>query len=157
LAVYPNVAVFTQIQYLTFSQLVTQPPNTQTQFVTVTSSSYVTTSVTNQGTTVYILVSSTTSCGYPFDPSVCNQGPPVTILGYLATGQSECFFLQGSDGRTYTLYNMPSSYPTGYVRVFGYAYPNWSQSQAFPPYQPFPSQVTCAGIPFWILQGPIQY
>lgn len=43
-----------------------------------------------------------------------------TIYGYLPANQSNCPHLYGDDGRTYLLINLPSSYPTGHVAVYGY-------------------------------------
>ncbi len=160
----PTVFTLTQNQYLTELSTSTIPPSTETTTETrsVTSSLPVTvfqisrTTTTQGGQTIYIQ-SATSSCGYPFDPSTCNEGSPITVVGNLAGGQSTCvFMLGGGDGRTYALYNLQTG-TTGFVQVFGYAYPNWPQGQQFPPYQPFPSGSICSGIPFWVLQGPQTY
>ena len=113
-------------------------------------------------------------CGYPFNPYVCNEGPPVTVIGYL-TWDSSCVDLYVGTGQTYVIWNLPnlpSSSTTvtdtitlttatttaaigqGAYQVYGFVYPNWPQGQPFPPY-PF-QQTLCVGIPMWAIPPYIQ-
>jgi hypothetical protein len=96
------------------------------------------------------------ACGYPFHPYLCNEGPPVTITGYL-TNDTSCVFLyvaSGNSGTNYVVWNLPSNYPTGPVQVYGFIYPDWPLGQPFPPY-PFQT-VTCGGTPMWAIPPYIQ-
>jgi len=92
-------------------------------------------------------------CGYPFNPIVCNEGPPVTITGYL-TNDNTCVNLYVGTGQNYIIWNLPQTYPAGAYQVYGYIYPNWPQTQPFPPY-PF-QQTICVGIPMWAVPPYIQ-
>lgn len=92
-------------------------------------------------------------CGYPFNPYICNEGPPVTITGYL-TNDAPCVNLSIATGQNYVVWNLPSQYPTGGVQVYGFIYPNWPQTQPFPPY-PFQTTV-CVGTPMWAIPPYIQ-
>ena len=94
------------------------------------------------------------ACVYPFNPYYCNQGPPVTIQGYLTTDGS-CTFLY--DGQVnYAVWNLPryNQYPSGNYQVYGFVYPSWPLGQQFPPY-PFQT-TTCMGVPLWAVPPYIQ-
>jgi hypothetical protein len=141
----PSVSVRTD--YVTRAQLATYTASyivtsTQTQAYAVTVSSY---------TTVAALPPPSwfngQYCGYPFNPYVCNEGPPVTIAGYL-TNDTTCVNLVGS-GQTYVVWNLPKTEPEGAYQVYGFVYPNWPQTQPFPPY-PFQTTI-CVGIPMWVI------
>ena len=96
------------------------------------------------------------ACQYPFNPYGCNEGPPVTITGFLSTSGS-CTFLSPGGGPTYTVWNLPSNYTSGFsgvVQVYGFVYPNWPSQQPFPPY-PF-QRTVCMGIPMWAVYPYIQ-
>ena len=92
-------------------------------------------------------------CGYPFNPYLCNEGPPVTVTGYL-TNDTSCVDLYVGSGETYVVWNLPKTYPTGAYQVYGFIYPNWPPTQPFPPY-PF-QQTICVGIPMWTVPPYIQ-
>ena len=92
-------------------------------------------------------------CGYPFNPILCNESPPVTVTGYL-TNDTSCVTLYNGAGQTYVVWNLPKTYPGGAYQVYGYVYPNWPQTQPFPPY-PF-QQTICIGIPLWAIPPYIQ-
>jgi len=92
-------------------------------------------------------------CGYPFNPYLCNEGPPVTVTGYL-TNDASCVDLYVGSGETYVVWNLPKTYPTGAYQVYGFLYPNWPPTQPFPPY-PF-QQTICVGIPMWAVPPYIQ-
>jgi hypothetical protein len=92
-------------------------------------------------------------CGYPFNPYLCNEGPPVTLTGYL-TSDSSCVNLYVDTGQNYVVWNLPKKYPTGAVQVYGFVYPNWPQTQPFPPY-PFQKTI-CIGTPMWAIPPYIQ-
>jgi len=96
-------------------------------------------------------------CGYPFNPYVCNEGPPVTVTGYL-TSDSSCVNLYVATGVTYVVWNLNqttiSQYQNQAVQVYGFIYPNWPQTQPFPPY-PF-QKTLCVGIPMWAMPPYIQ-
>jgi hypothetical protein len=92
-------------------------------------------------------------CGYPFNPYVCNEGPPVTITGYL-TNDTTCVTLYVGSGQNYIVWNLPKTYSTGAYQVYGFIYPNWPQTQPFPPY-PFQKTI-CVGIPMWAVPPYIQ-
>jgi hypothetical protein len=92
-------------------------------------------------------------CGYPFNPNVCNEGPPVTITGYL-TNDTTCVNLYSGTGQNYVVWNLPNTYPTGAYQVYGFIYPNWPPAQPFPPY-PF-QKTLCVGIPMWAIPPYIQ-
>jgi len=94
------------------------------------------------------------ACDYPFNPYYCNEGPPITIQGYL-TSDGSCTFLY--DGQVnYAVWNLPRyrQYPSGNYQVYGYVYPDWPLGQQFPPY-PFQT-TTCMGIPLWTVPPYIQ-
>jgi len=92
-------------------------------------------------------------CGYPFNPYFCNEGPPVTVTGYL-TNDTTCVDLYVGSGQTYVVWNLPQTYPTGTYQVYGFLYPNWPPTQPFPPY-PFQKTI-CVGIPMWAVPPYIQ-
>lgn len=92
-------------------------------------------------------------CGYPFNPYLCNEGPPVTLTGYL-TSDSSCVNLYVETGQNYVVWNLPKNHPTGAVQVYGFVYPNWPQTQPFPPY-PFQKTI-CVGTPLWAISPYIQ-
>ena len=94
------------------------------------------------------------ACSYPLNPYFCNEGPPVTVQGYL-TSDGSCTFLY--DGQvSYAVWNLPQyrQYPSGNYQVYGYVYPDWPLGQQFPPY-PFQT-TTCMGIPLWAVAPYIQ-
>jgi hypothetical protein len=95
------------------------------------------------------------ACGYPFNPYYCNEGPPVTIAGYLTTDGS-CTFLYDDQGVNYVVWNLPrrQQYPSGAYQVYGYIYPDWPLGLQFPPY-PF-QRTICTGIPLWAVPPYIQ-
>jgi hypothetical protein len=99
--------------------------------------------------------SSNPACNYPFNPYYCNEGPPVTVEGYLTTDGS-CTFLYDGQGVNYVVWNLPRrhQYPTGAYQVYGYIYPDWPSQQPFPPY-PFQKTV-CVGVPLWTIPPYIQ-
>lgn len=92
-------------------------------------------------------------CGYPFNPYVCYEGPPVTITGYL-TNDSSCVNLYVGSGDNYIVWNLPKTYTAGAYQVYGFIYPNWPPTQPFPPY-PFQKTI-CVGIPLWAVPPYIQ-
>jgi len=92
-------------------------------------------------------------CGYPFNPYMCNEGQPVTITGYL-TSDSSCVYLYAGTGQNYVVWNLPRTYPPGAYQVYGFVYPDWPQTQPFPPY-PFQKTI-CIGIPMWTIPPYIQ-
>lgn len=141
---------------------------TQTNYVTqmqLTSISFTSSTTTTQSSTVTMASFSTLLggppanwfnqqyCGYPFNPYLCNEGPPVTVTGYL-TNDTTCVDLYVASGETYVVWNLPKSYPTGAYQVYGFLYPNWPPTQPFPPY-PF-QQTICVGIPIWAVPPYIQ-
>jgi len=141
----------TQMQYTTYTQtLVTT--STQTQPYTVTEASFTTLSAGPPPAWF-----AAQYCGYPFNPYTCNEGPPVTVTGYL-TGDTSCLNLYVGSGQTYVVWNLPnSSYylqHQGAYQVYGFVYPNWPQGQPFPPY-PFQKTI-CIGIPMWTVPPYIQ-
>ena len=68
-------------------------------------------------------------------------GPTIGPLsGYLAPNQTGiCVYMYGTDHNTYSLYNLPPSYPTGGVTVYG-QYLTW---------EPYP-QDSCSGIRIYV-------
>lgn len=92
-------------------------------------------------------------CGYPFNPYRCNEGPPVTVTGYL-TNDTTCVNLYVATGQSYVVWNLPRTYPPGSYQVYGFIYPNWPQTQPFPPY-PF-QRTICIGTPMWAIPPYIQ-
>jgi hypothetical protein len=93
------------------------------------------------------------NCGYPFNPWLCNEGPPETITGMLVN-DTGCVDLYVGGETTYVVWNLPQTYPQGAYQVYGFVYPNWPQTEAFPPY---PFQTTlCVGIPMWSIPPYIQ-
>jgi len=87
-------------------------------------------------------------CGFPFNPLLCNEGPPVTVIGQI-TNDTECVTLYVGSGQTYVLWNLPETVPDGAYQVYGYVYPNWPPTQPFPPY-PF-QRTICIGTPMWAI------
>jgi hypothetical protein len=143
----------TQTNYVTQMQLSTvsfsyTSGTTMTQISTVTMASFTTLSYGPPPSWF-----SSQYCGYPFNPYTCNEGPPVTITGYLTSGSS-CVDLYVTTGVTYVVWNLPKSYPDGAYQVYGFVYPNWPQTQPFPPY-PF-QKTLCVGIPMWSISPYIQ-
>jgi len=141
---------------------------TQTNYVTqmqLTTISFTSSTTTTQASTITVASFSTLLagppsnwfnqqyCGYPFNPYVCNEGPPVTVAGYLSNDTS-CVDLSVGSGETYVVWNLPKTYPTGIYQVYGFVYPNWPPTQPFPPY-PF-QQTLCVGIPMWAVPPYIQ-
>lgn len=141
---------------------------TQMQFTTI-SAGFTSSTTTTQAYTVTVASYSTLAagppptwfnqqyCGYPFNPTVCNEGPPVTVTGYL-TSDSSCVDLYVATGLTYVVWNLNqttiSNYQNQAVQVYGFVYPNWPQTQPFPPY-PF-QKTLCVGIPMWSIPPYIQ-
>lgn len=95
------------------------------------------------------------ACNYPFNPYYCNEGPPVTIGGYLTT-DGVCTFLYDGQGVNYVVWNLPrhQRYPSGTYQVYGYVYSDWPLGQPFPPY-PF-QRTVCTGVPLWSIPPYIQ-
>ena len=87
-------------------------------------------------------------CGFPFDPLLCNEGPPVTVIGQI-TNDTECVTLYVGSGQTYVVWNLPETVPDGAYQVYGYVYTNWPPTQPFPPY-PF-QRTICIGTPMWAI------
>ncbi len=139
----------TQMQYTTLSAGFTSSTTT-TQAYTVTVASF-TTLASGPPPSWF----SQQYCGYPFNPYVCNEGPPVTVTGFL-TGDSSCLDLYVATGVTYVVWNLPNStkYLNNAVQVYGFVYPSWPQVQPFPPY-PF-QKTLCVGIPMWSIAPYIQ-
>jgi zinc-ribbon domain len=135
---------------------------TQMQFTTI---SFTSSTTTTQSSTVTVASFSTLLggppsawfnqqyCGYPFNPYHCNEGPPVTVTGYL-TNDTSCVDLYVGSGETYVVWNLPKTFPTGAYQVYGFLYPNWPPTQPFPPY-PFQKTI-CVGIPLWAVPPYIQ-
>ncbi|MGD0424030.1 MAG: zinc ribbon domain-containing protein [Candidatus Bathyarchaeia archaeon] len=92
-------------------------------------------------------------CGYPFNPNLCNEGPPVTVPGQI-TNDSSCVTLYVGTGQTYVVWNLPETLPPGAYQVYGYVYPNWPPTQPFPPY-PF-QKIICIGTPMWAIPPYVQ-
>ena len=143
---------------------------TQTNYVTqmqLTTLGFTSSTTTTQAYTMTVASFSTPStgppsiwfnqqyCGYPFNPYVCNEGPPVTITGYL-TSDSSCVDLYVTTGVTYVVWNLPNATqtPQGAYQVYGFVYPNWPPAQPFPPY-PFQKTI-CVGIPMWAIPPYLQ-
>jgi hypothetical protein len=137
----------TQMQLTTFSVSFTSS-TTITQAYTMTEASF-TTLASGPPPTWF----SQQYCGYPFNPYVCNEGPPVTVTVYL-TNDSSCVDLSVVAGANYVVWNLPKSEPQGAYQVYGFVYPNWPPSQPFPPY-PF-QKTLCEGIPMWAIPPYIQ-
>ena len=158
LAVRGSVSPETQIEtaYLTQTQVETQT-ETQVSLSTITESS----TVADQGfPSSYSPAPSAGSswynpvtCTYPFNPYMCNEGPPQTITGYL-TNDTSCVDLYVGGEETYVVWNLPQTYPDGAYQVYGFVYPNWPAGQPFPPY-PF-QQTVCEGIPLWAISPYVQ-
>jgi len=150
----PTVVTQTQTNYVTQMQFTTYTANfvstsTQTQAYTVTMASYTTPSAAGPPPAWF----TGQYCGYPFNPYTCNEGPPVTVIGYL-TNDTTCVDLYAGTGQTYVVWNLPQTEPGGSYQVYGFVYPNWPQTQPFPPY-PF-QQTLCVGIPMWAVAPYIQ-
>jgi len=145
--------VITQTNYVTQVQLTIytasfMTTSTETQVYTVSTASY--TSLPAAPPPYWF---NAQYCGYPFNPSLCNEGLPVTITGYL-TNDTTCVDLYVGQGQTYVVWNLPATEPTGAYQVYGFIYPNWPQTQPFPPY-PF-QKTLCIGIPMWAVPPYIQ-
>ena len=96
------------------------------------------------------------ACQYPLNPYLCNEGPPVTIIG-MFLNETSCLTVYGtvttasgySQEQTFVVWfypSAPSTIPTNtIVQVFGYVYPDWPAGVPFPPY-PFQGTI-CTGIP----------
>ena len=148
----------TQNNYVTATSIVTQNVwSTVTQPQMQISVSTATNVVAPPGGGNYQIPNlSNPACQYPFNPYGCNEGPPVTITGFLSTTGS-CTFLSPGNGPTYAVWNLPSNYTSGFsgvVQVYGFIYPNWPAQQPFPPY-PFQKSV-CIGTPMWAVYPYIQ-
>jgi len=149
----PTVITQTQTNYVTEIQATTYTANlmetsTETQAYTVTVASFATLQAgppPSWFTGQY--------CGYPFNPYTCNEGPPVTVTGYL-TNDTTCVNLYVGSGQTYVVWNLPKTERDGAYQVYGFVYPNWPQTQPFPPY-PF-QKTLCIGIPMWAVPPYIQ-
>lgn len=143
--------VLTQTNYVTQTQPTTYTASftsTETQTYTVTTASFATLPTgppPSWFTGQY--------CGYPFNPYHCNEGPPVTITGYL-TNDTTCVNLYAGTGQNYVVWNLPATEPAGAYQVYGFVYPSWPQTQPFPPY-PFQKTI-CVGIPMWAVSPYIQ-
>lgn len=140
----------TQTQYVTQMQLATVSFISST---TTTQISYVTMSSFGTFSSPPPIWFNQQYCGYPFNPYVCNEGPPVTVSGYL-TSDSSCVFLNSGTGQNYVVWNLPRTYQPGAYQVYGFVFPNWPQTQPFPPY-PF-QKTTCVGTPMWAIPPYIQ-
>ena len=145
--------VLTQTSYVTQTQLTTYTASftatsTETQAYTVTMASFATLPTAPPQSWF-----NAQYCGYPFNPYLCNEGPPVTITGYL-TNDTTCVDLSVASGQTYVVWNLPTTEPAGAYQVYGFVYPNWPQTQPFPPY-PFQTTI-CVGIPMWTIPPYIQ-
>jgi len=144
--------VITQTNYVTQMQITTYTvslttTSTQTQPYTVTMASL----TTLAGPPPYWF--NAQYCGYPFNPNLCNEGPPVTITGYL-TNDTTCVNLYVGQNLNYVVWHLPKTEPDGAYQVYGYVYPNWPQTQPFPPY-PF-QKTLCIGTPLWAIPPYIQ-
>ena len=94
------------------------------------------------------------ACVYPLNPYYCNEGPPITVTGYLTTDGS-CTFLYDGQGVNYVVAGLPRQhYPSGPYQVYGYVYPDWPLGQSFPPY-PFQKTV-CTGVPIYTIPPYLQ-
>jgi len=149
----PSVITETQNNYITQTQFATYTANylttsTETQAYTVTAASY-TTQAAGPPPTWFV----GQYCGYPFNPYTCNEGPPVTVAGYL-TNDTTCVDLYVATGETYVVWNLPKTEPAGAYQIYGFVYPNWPQTQPFPPY-PF-QKTLCVGTPLWAVPPYIQ-
>lgn len=146
-----TVTQVTQTSYVTQMQLTTisyTSSTTTTESSTITEASFstlLTQPPPNWFTQQY--------CGYPFNPYLCNEGPPVTVTGYL-TNDTSCVNLYVGTGQNYVVWNLPKTEPTGAYDVYGFLYPNWPPTQPFPPY-PFQKTI-CVGIPMWAIPPYIQ-
>jgi len=151
----------TETQTLIETSYITQAEiETQTETQLSTSTITVPSTVTSElGATGYPPPSpaspwySPLACTYPFNPYICNEGPPETVTGYLVNDTS-CVDLYVGGEETYVVWNLPATFPAGTYEVYGYVYPNWPATQPFPPY-PF-QQTLCEGIPLWAVTPYIQ-
>ena len=162
------------IMGMVIAGLVVRSPGTVTQTTYVTQMQLATVSVEFTSSATMTITSTTTMtaasfsnlpsgpppswfnqqyCGYPFNPNVCNEGPPVTITGYL-TNDTTCVNLYSGTGQNYVVWNLPTTEPTGAYEVYGFVYPNWPPTQPFPPY-PFQKTI-CVGTPMWAMPPYIQ-
>jgi hypothetical protein len=174
-AVSPKTLIYVLIVALALMGMLTvglavRGPGTTTQTAYVTQMQLTTVSLTSSVTTTQASIVTVASfstllagppqswfnqqyCGYPFNPYVCNEGPPVTITGYL-TNDTSCVNLYVGSGQNYIVWNLPKTYSTGAYQVYGFIYPNWPPTQPFPPY-PFQKTI-CVGIPMWAVAPYIQ-
>jgi len=162
------------IMGMAITGLAVRSPGTVTQTSYVTQMQLETVSVESTSSATMTVISTTTTteastapsygpppsiwfnqqyCGYPFNPSLCNEGPPVTIAGYL-TNDTTCVNLYTGTGQNYVVWNLPTTEPNGAYEVYGFVYPNWPPTQPFPPY-PFQKTI-CVGIPMWAIPPYIQ-
>jgi len=149
----PTILTQTQTNYVTQMQFTTYTANlvatsTETQAYTVTMGSYTTLPAGPPPSWF-----NGQYCGFPFNPYTCNEGPPVTVTGYL-TNDTTCVDLYVGSGQTYVVWNLPHTVSDGAYQVYGFVYPNWPQTEPFPPY-PF-QKTLCVGIPMWAVPPYIQ-
>ena len=150
----PTVVTQTQVNYVTQMQFTTYTASvtsisTQTQAYTMTTAAY-TTPMNGAPPTSWF---GGQYCGYPFNPYRCNEGPPITVTGYL-TNDTTCVNLYAGSGVNYVVWNLPNTEPAGPYQVYGFVYPNWPPTQPFPPY-PFQTTI-CVGVPMWAMPPYIQ-
>lgn len=115
------------------------PVTTVDQYSTTTS--VATATVTATVTVPESITSSTQSMiTFAYTVPYALLGPPVGPLsGFLPPNQTGCVYLYGSDHNTYGLYNLPATYPTGQVTVYG-QYLTWEPSP----------QDSCSGIRIYV-------
>jgi len=140
--VVTNTSYVTQMQIATVSVSLTSSA-TLTMIATVTQGGSATTAVGPPP-----IWFNQEYCGYPFNPNLCNEGPPVTVIGQI-TNDSTCVTLYVGTGQTYVVWNLPETLPAGAYQVYGYIYANWPPTQPFPPY-PF-ERTICIGTPMWAI------
>ena len=114
----PETQTLIETSYLTDTQIETQT-ETQVSFSTITGAS----TITNQGyPSSYYPPSAASSwyspltCTYPFNPYLCNEGPPQTITGYL-TNDTSCVDLYVGGEGTYVVWNLPQTYAVMHLRA----------------------------------------
>ena len=147
----PNVV--TQVNYVTNTQPATVSLSFTSSTTIITISTMTVASFTSLSAGPPPIWFNQQYCGYPFNPYRCNEGPPVTVTGYL-TNDTSCVNLYVETGQSYVVWNLPRTYPPGSYRVYGFIYPNWPQTQPFPPY-PF-QRTICIGTPMWAIPPYIQ-
>jgi hypothetical protein len=169
--IFYSVIIALALMGLVVTGLVIRGPGTVTQVNYVTKTQLATVSVSFTSSAIMTATSTMTVasfttlsagqanwfnqqyCGYPFNPYLCNEGPPVTVSGSL-TSDASCVNLYVDTGQTYVVWNLPKKYPDGAYHVYGFVYPDWPQTQPFPPY-PF-QRTVCIGIPMWAIPPYIQ-